>query len=384
MSADHDGSAALIPTPSGVELRSLDWLHEWLRDHMPAWLLEALRAWPSHWPEEIEAAYQRELTMRKQCKQQLRTMKVSRSDYTGKQLRPADRDGFHSASILVTNQGRLLMLFVREKNGSVKLTFPAGKRNHMDEDAWSCACRETVEETGGVAELGAELEAASPTRVGWASNQKMAVFEHETACHDLAERVQELQRPPEGVYGVLPPEGVLSALWAPIDELRKPDFLAHFSNHANAHVMRLALPLIFQREDEEAKALMEEEARLSEAFADLCAPKEVAPRPALRPAMSERGAGKQRADAQPDAIDNQDDSDSSHDDAPPHSTSDATCGDTPLKDPPPITFPPKWTVRGAAKPSVPDWRRDAAYKAKQERIRAKEQRMRNARDKRMR
>ena len=74
----------------------------------------------------------------------------------------------------------------------------------------------------------------------------------------------------------------------------------------------------------------------------------------------------------------------SDDDAPPHSTSDATCGDIPLKDPPPIMFPPKWTVRGAAKPSVPDWKRDAAYKAKQERIRAKDQRMRNARDKRMR
>lgn len=263
-----DGTLVLPPaTDSAVEQRSLEWLHGWLHDRMPAWLLEALRTWPSFWPEEIEAAFQRELKMRKRCKQQLKSLQVSRSDYTSEQLRPDDRNGFHSASILVTNQGRLLMLFVRVKNGSVKLTCTAGKRNHMEENAWSCACRETVEETGGVADLRAELEAASPTLVGWAATQKMAVFVHETACHDLAERVQELQRPPEGVHGVLPPEGVLTALWVPINELRDPNFFAHYSNHANGHIIRIALPLIYRREDEEAKTLMEEEARLSETFA---------------------------------------------------------------------------------------------------------------------
>ena len=376
-----DGALVLSP-PAHCAVEQLD---GWLQTRMPAWLLEALRTWPSYWPDETEAAFQRELEMRKRCKQQLKRFQVSSSDYTSGQLRHADRDGFHSASVLVTNQGRLLMLFVRDRKGIVKLTCTAGKRNCMEENAWSCACRETVEETGGVAELRSELDAASPTRVGWAANQKMAVFVHETARHDLAERIQELQRPPEGVHGVLPPEGVLTALWVPIDQLRDPAFLTHYSNHANGHIVRLVLPLINQREEEEAEALMEEEARLSETFARLYP--SAADGVVSSPAMSNRAAGKQTAADAPSLEDEDEkyEDDSSDVDAPSHSCSHSTSGVTSggalLVAPPSITLPPKWTARNA--PSASDWRQDAAHKAKQERIRAKDQRMRKARDKRM-
>ena len=70
----------------------------------------------------------------------------------------------------------LLMLLERRGTGAgasdIKLRWPGGKRSHRDADAWACARREFVEETGGVVDLPAE----EPPRVAWNALTKQAVY----------------------------------------------------------------------------------------------------------------------------------------------------------------------------------------------------------------
>ena len=68
-------------------------------------------------------------------------------------------NGFSGANVVLTNKKngefRALMLIQRmvNKNGGHKLILSCtgGQRNSIEEDAWTCACREEHEETGGFA-----------------------------------------------------------------------------------------------------------------------------------------------------------------------------------------------------------------------------------------
>ncbi len=151
------------------------------------------------------------------------------------ELNEHDRKGFSSAHVVMTNRGRALMLICRNKDGELKLSCTGGQRKKMreeevDEDAWTCACREAGEETAGFA---AELlrRAAPPAHVAWLgcgpenNFAGKAVFMYETADRSLAERIQNLGRSPEGEEGLLPLFATpLTAVWVPLQLLRDKKF----------------------------------------------------------------------------------------------------------------------------------------------------------------
>ena len=214
---------------------------DWLNKHMPTWLIEALRTWPDGWHGEQEAKVRREQAALKTLKNELkREAPISSEDYVGS-LREPEVRGFHAASVVLTNQGRALMLFDRSKPGAqVTLCFPAGKRNRMEESAWECACQEAIDGTGGLA----QMPTTPPSHVAWVGATKMALFVSETTDDKLAERIQHLRRPPEGIENLLPLHGILSAAWVPLSLLGSESFqMRYLSSQAQAvmSVMRTLL-----------------------------------------------------------------------------------------------------------------------------------------------
>ena len=187
---------------------------------MPEWLLQAMESWPSGWGADQDAAYQQDLKIWKTMKEALKKMPVSRENYESAVLKEAERDGFHAASVVMISQDRALMLLLREENGRIYLDLPGGQRACITEDAWSCARREALEETGGQA----NLSTTPPASVAWEATTKQAVFVYETSDELVAEDIQGLCRPPEGEQGLLPPSGPLTAVWVPLTLLRTTNF----------------------------------------------------------------------------------------------------------------------------------------------------------------
>ena len=132
----------------------------------------------------------------------------------------------------------LVQRMVNKNDGhKLILSCTGGQRNSMEEDAWTCACREAREETGGLA----WFATTPPAHVAWPGQSKKstahknrhvhqecprrAVFMYETSDGMLAERIQDLCRPPEGEKGLLPPFGApLTAVWVPLDLFRDKGF----------------------------------------------------------------------------------------------------------------------------------------------------------------
>jgi hypothetical protein len=168
---------------------------------MPEWILQALDSWPSGWGADPwqDAAYQQDLKNWKTIKEALKKMPVSRENYESAVLDEAERDGFHAASVVMISQDRALMLFAREENGRIYLDLPGGHRACITEDAWSCARRKALEETGGQA----KLPTTPPASVAWEATTKQAVFVYDTPDELVAEDIQGLCRPPEGEQGLL-------------------------------------------------------------------------------------------------------------------------------------------------------------------------------------
>jgi hypothetical protein len=187
------------------------------------------------WTEEQESNYQNErrefepvwLSLTESC---------TREEYVRAELNNNDSQGFSSAHVVITNQGRALMLIQRLKKakGEAKLILglTGGQRKIIgEEDAWKCACREADEETGGFAKL---RGAVPPAHVAWLGIKQQegskwvegkVVYMYETADRLLAEHIQNLCRPPEGTEGLLPPEGApLTAVWVPLARLRDSTF----------------------------------------------------------------------------------------------------------------------------------------------------------------
>ena len=158
--------------------------------------------------------------------------------YVSDKLKENDCKGFSSAHVVITNEGRALMLIQRLKKakGEAKLILglTGGQRKFSEnEDAWTCACREADEETGGYAAMCSRV-AAPPAHVAWLGIKQLerskwvggkVVYMYETADHSLAEDIQKLGRPPEGREGLLPPEGApLTAVWVPLARFREWKF----------------------------------------------------------------------------------------------------------------------------------------------------------------
>ncbi len=214
---------------------------DWIKSHMPEWLLQAMESWPSGWGADQDAAYQQELKIWTTMKQTLKKMPVSRKNYESAMLNEAERDGFHAASVVMISQGRALMLFEREENGRILLGLPGGQRSCIAEDAWSCARREALEETGGQA----KLSTTPPASVAWQATTKQAVFVYATSDVLVAEDIQGLCRPPEGEKGLLPPSGPLTAVWVPLTLLRTTNFQKRYLHpHKSGPLMQAAFRLM--------------------------------------------------------------------------------------------------------------------------------------------
>jgi hypothetical protein len=194
---------------------------------MPEWLQLALDSWPSGWDADQDVAYQQNLKIWKTMKEALKKMPVSRDNYESAVLNEAERDGFHAASVVMISQDRALMLFLREENGRIYLDLPGGHRACITEDAWSCARRKALEETGGQA----KLPTTPPASVAWEATTKQAVFVYDTPDELVAEDIQGLCRTPEGVHGLLQPSGPLTAVWVPLTLLRNPKFRRQYLHH---------------------------------------------------------------------------------------------------------------------------------------------------------
>jgi len=255
-------SGATTPSESDGTMGSDDDdIDNWLEKHMPPWLIEALRSWPERWPDD--ATYQSEKAARNKMKKELKEKLISSEDYVGSLLEP-EALGFHAASVAITNRGRALMLFERRGTRTrcrVALTFPGGKRDRMEETAWECARREAEEETG----CQAQLPTTPPSHVAWSNSKdaKMVLYLSATTDDKLAERIQQLSRPPESNENALPPEGILSAVWVPLRLLVSESFHKHLSSQAQA-VMSV-IPTLLKAADELAEDVFEvEEADSSE------------------------------------------------------------------------------------------------------------------------
>ena len=238
-------SGATTPSESDGTMGSDDDdIDNWLEKHMPPWLIEALRSWPERWPDD--AKYQSEKAARNKMKKELKEKLISSEDYVGS-LREPEALGFHAASVVITNRGRALMLFERRgpRPRRVALTFPGGKRDRMEENAWECARREAEEETGRQA----QLPTTPPLHVAWSnsSNAKMVVYLSATNDAELAERIRQLQRPPESTENVLPPEGVLTAVWVPLGLLGSKCFRKHLSDQVK--VVMSVIPKLLKAAD---------------------------------------------------------------------------------------------------------------------------------------
>jgi hypothetical protein len=198
------------------------------------------------WTKTQEAKHQSELVeedlFRKACENHreflLEFSGCTREGYVSAELKEDDRKGFSSAHVVITNQGRALMLVQRLKraNGEAKLILglTGGQRKFIEEeDAWACACREADEETRGYAAM-CSRGVAEPPHVAWLGIKQSerskwvggkVVYMYETADDLLAEDIQNLCRPPEGLQGLLPPEGApLTAVWVPLARLRDWNF----------------------------------------------------------------------------------------------------------------------------------------------------------------
>jgi ADP-ribose pyrophosphatase YjhB (NUDIX family) len=214
---------------------------DWITSHMPEWLLKAMESWPSGWGADQDAAYQQDLQIWTTMKQTLKKMPVSRENYESAMLNEAERDGFHAASVVMISQDRALMLFEREENGRILLGLPGGQRSCIAEDAWSCARREALEETGGQA----KLSTTPPASVAWQATTKQAVFVYATSDELVAEDIQGLCRPPEGEQGLLPPSGPLTAVWVPLTLLRTTNFQKRYLHpHKSGPLMKAAFRLM--------------------------------------------------------------------------------------------------------------------------------------------
>ena len=134
----------------------------WIEDNLPDWLKQALygRPWPIGWGKEQDAVYQSEQRQQEACNQQLVNQTFTREGYVRAELEEVDCNGFSGANVVITNKKngefRALMLIQRQvdrvnKNGGYKLILSCtgGQRNSIEEDAWTCVCREDREETGG-------------------------------------------------------------------------------------------------------------------------------------------------------------------------------------------------------------------------------------------
>jgi hypothetical protein len=195
---------------------------DWIKKHMPEWLLGAIENWPSKWHEHQEKAYQNEKEQGNVLRHEMRERgynsgTVTEKSYIDVKLKPADNNGFLAAAVVIVSQGRALMLLDRnriENGGEILLGCTGGRRAYIDESAWDCARRMVSAETGGLAELPPEIPSAvawhnakvmiHDPEPGYSTNEpwwhpKQAVFVYDTtdATDDLlAERIQDLRRPP--------------------------------------------------------------------------------------------------------------------------------------------------------------------------------------------
>ena len=215
---------------------------------MPPWLKRALygsKPWSIGWGKKQDSVYQREQHRQEACNQQLVSKPFTHEGYVSTELEEVDCNGFSGANVIITNnkngEFRALMVIQRmvNKNGGHKLILSCtgGQRNSIEEDAWTCACREALEETGGLA----WFATTPPAHVAWLGQSKKspasknrsvhqycprrAVFLYETLDDTLAERIQNLRRPPESEQDLLPPFGApLTAVWVPLARLRDKKF----------------------------------------------------------------------------------------------------------------------------------------------------------------
>jgi hypothetical protein len=243
---------------------------DWIDANMPEWLKQAMYGskppvwgWTGEqeekfqsetrdfkffwlgWPKTQEANHQSELRLGEAEESKAdenhrnATLELSHGGYVSAALKEHDRKGFSSAHVVITNQGRALMVVFRFKKtnweAKLRLGLTGGQRQYIKkEDAWTCACREAGEETGGFAAKFLR-GAAPPARVAWlglGDHMKSSkwvegkvVYTYETADHWLAEDIQSLRRPPEGRQGLLSPEGApLTAVWVPLACLHNKKF----------------------------------------------------------------------------------------------------------------------------------------------------------------
>ena len=224
----------------------------WIDANMPPWLKQALygsKPWSIGWGKKQDSVYQREQRRQEACNQQLVSKPFTHEGYVSTELEEVDCNGFSGANVIITNKKngefRALMVIQRmvNKNGGHKLILSCtgGQRNSIEEDAWTCACREALEETGGFA----WFATTPPAHVAWLGQSKKspasknrsvhqycprrAVFLYETLDDTLAERIQNLRRPPESEQDLLPPFGApLTAVWVPLARLRDKKFRGHY------------------------------------------------------------------------------------------------------------------------------------------------------------
>jgi hypothetical protein len=192
---------------------------DWIQNHMPEWLLQAIEKWPSKWHDDQEIAYQNDKEQWNVLRNEMRQRgynagTVTEKSYIDVKLKPADNNGFLAAVVVIVSQGRALMLLDRnrsENGGEILLGCTGGRRAYIDESAWDCARRMVSAETGGLAELPPEIPSAvawhnakcmihdpdkkyTTTKPWW--HPQVAVFVYYTADDQLAERIQDLRRPP--------------------------------------------------------------------------------------------------------------------------------------------------------------------------------------------
>jgi hypothetical protein len=91
----------------------------------------------------------------------------------------------------------------------------------------------------------AKLCTTPPASVAWAATTKQAVFVYDTYDELVAEDIQGLCRTPEGVQGLLPPSGPLTAAWVPLTLLRDPKFRQqHLHHYKSGPLIQAALRLM--------------------------------------------------------------------------------------------------------------------------------------------
>ena len=94
-----------------------------------------------------------------------------------------------------------------------------------------------------------ENHADPPEHVAWLAASKMAVFAVHTPNSSLAEEIQALNRPPESDHALMPPEGVLTAAWVPLEQLCDRTFVQTcVHNRVDCALTRLGIALLDEKE----------------------------------------------------------------------------------------------------------------------------------------